>query len=65
MTDCVYCGCAVEAHDPVSVRHDGGEDSYCNYDCLAAHIEEAGLATGTACEWDPTRGTESDRPSAG
>lgn len=82
MTECVYCGCAVEAHDPVYVSRtdprvadsDDGDsdepsvdqrserasddgarretDAYCNYGCLAAHIETAGLATGTACRVD-------------
>jgi hypothetical protein len=69
-TDCVYCGCDVTAHDPVSVREwetgdGGGEDAgsdgdgaegrelpFCNYGCLAAHIEEAGLALGTTCSVD-------------
>jgi hypothetical protein len=49
VTECVYCGCVAEAHDPVFVRHDGSEDAYCNYGCLAAHIEDAGLATGASC----------------
>ena len=52
MTDCVYCGCEAEAHDPVYVRHDGEEDAYCNYGCLSAHIQAAALATGTTCNWD-------------
>lgn len=57
MTDCVYCGCAVEAHDPVFVTEgvDGDQsaaDAYCNYACLAAHIEEAGLTVGATCELD-------------
>ena len=69
-TDCVYCGCDVTVHDPVSVREwgsdseeDGGDGAgegdrraeelpFCNYGCLAAHIEEAGLALGTTCSVD-------------
>jgi len=58
MTDCVYCGCAVEAHDPVFVsegsdRDRSAADAYCNYACLAAHIEEAGLTVGATCRVDP------------
>ena len=57
MTDCVYCGCAVEAHDPVFVSEaeDGQRveaGAFCNYACLAAHIEEADLTVGATCELD-------------
>lgn len=57
MTACTYCGCDVHAHDPVFVLEaDAGDrddaDPYCNYACLAAHVEEAGLATGATCELD-------------
>lgn len=59
MTDCTYCGCAVEAHDPVYVtsddpRENGTDeaDAYCNYGCLAAHVDEAGLAVGSVCRVD-------------
>lgn len=71
MTDCVYCGCAVTAHDPVYVtrrppekhptdadasdtasRETPETDAYCNYGCLAAHIDDAELAVGTACRVD-------------
>ena len=62
--ECVYCGCDVTVHDPVSVREwgggrDGGGDGdgeelpFCNYGCLAAHVEEAGLALGTTCSVEP------------
>jgi len=61
VTDCVYCGCAAEARDPVYVRHDGEEDTYCNYGCLAAHVEEAGRATGTTCDWSPNADPVADR----
>ena len=56
-TDCTYCGCDVERHDPVFVSEGTPDDPtgrFCNYGCLAAHIEEAGLATGTICEWPPS-----------
>ncbi|MFC6786885.1 hypothetical protein ACFQFH_13655 [Halobaculum halobium] len=49
--DCAYCGCDVTVHDPVYVR-DGGDDTetpFCNYGCLAAHIDEEGLAVETTC----------------
>lgn len=56
---CVYCGCDVRRHDPVSVAEsaDPGVEPdarYCNYGCLAAHVEEAGPAMGTTCEWSPS-----------
>ena len=58
MTDCTYCGCAVEAHDPVLVeeQRDGewvDAGAFCNYACLAAHIDEVALTTGACCEWSP------------
>lgn len=56
MTDCVYCGCEVEAHDPVYVAEDDPDadpDPFCNYACLAQHIEAEGLETGTTCNWNP------------
>lgn len=76
MTDCTYCGCEIEAHDPVFVFEssdedggksdegsdgvgDGGESDervpagrFCNYACLSAHVEEAGLADGATCRLD-------------
>lgn len=58
MTDCTYCGCEVEAHDPVFVRDDAPDGplagSYCNYACLTAHVEEANLDAGASCNWQPT-----------
>lgn len=57
MTTCAYCGCDVAAHDPVYVdavsdgeRVEAG--AYCNYACLAAHIDEAELAAGATCNLD-------------
>ncbi|MEZ3145008.1 hypothetical protein [Halobaculum sp. MBLA0143] len=55
MTDCAYCGCEVEAHDPVYVSEGEPEATatpYCNYGCLAAHVEADGLAVGTTCSVD-------------
>ena len=56
-TDCTFCGCDVEAHDPVFVeervdceREETGR--FCNYGCLSAHVEEESLATGTTCDLD-------------
>jgi Lon protease-like protein len=50
--ECTYCGCAVEAHNPVAVeqREGGRTKEFCNYGCLAAHIEAEELANGTVCE---------------
>lgn len=55
VTDCAYCGCEVEAHDPVYVSEREPEATatpYCNYGCLAAHVEADGLAVGTTCSVD-------------
>ena len=56
-TTCAHCGSRIFAHDPICVRDctdDCGSPSYfCNHACLAAHIDEAGLTTGDACEWSP------------
>jgi hypothetical protein len=57
VTDCPYCGCEVEGHDPVTVSEGTGADRdpvgrFCNYGCLAAHVEREGLARGTACHVD-------------
>jgi hypothetical protein len=27
--------------------------AFCNYACLATHIEDAGLTDGACCEWEP------------
>lgn len=64
MTDCTYCGCEVEAHDPVAVYEtavDGGDDvdrdvlagEFCNWGCLSAYAAESDVATGTSCNWSP------------
>jgi hypothetical protein len=66
MTDCTYCGCEVEAHDPLAVYETGDGDSdgdgpesgtlageFCNWGCLAAYVAESDVATGTSCNWTP------------
>jgi len=61
MTGCAYCGCEVEAHDPVAV-YESGDDAegrgslageFCNWGCLAAYVDEEDVATGTTCNWTP------------
>jgi len=54
---CVYCGSLIFEHDPICVR-DCTDDCrsptyFCNYACLSAHIEAAGLTDGAACRWSP------------
>jgi hypothetical protein len=54
MGACTCCGCDVTAHEPVYVEEvDGGERTlagrFCNYGCLVAHVDTAGLAHGAAC----------------
>jgi len=54
---CTYWGCDVTAHDPVYVETvESGErvpdGRFCNYGCLAAHVEIEGLTDGTACRID-------------
>ena len=58
VTACTYCGCDVEAHDPVVVFEGSTADGdptgrFCNYGCLVAHVDAEGLATGSTCEVDP------------
>lgn len=57
--ECTYCGSDVERHDPVFVNEETNSPAtqrgqFCNYACLAAHIDEEELTYGTACEWDPS-----------
>lgn len=59
MSDCTYCGAGVEAHDPVYVDEvvDGERTTtgrFCNYACLTAHVEAAGLTAGARCRWEPS-----------
>lgn len=53
---CDYCGCDVTVHDPVYTFADEvGTDrrgQFCNYGCLAAHIQREGLAHGSTCSVD-------------
>lgn len=56
--NCTYCDSDLSAYDPVFVDEtEGGEripaGGFCNYACLSAHIESAGLSDGDACEWSP------------
>lgn len=56
-TACTYCGCDIQAHDPVFVQEGAGTDrseagQFCNYACLARYIEDAGLEQGTSCRID-------------
>jgi hypothetical protein len=55
---CVYCGSDLAAYDPVYVeeRGDSGRTpvgGFCNYACLAAHIDDEELTYGAACQWSP------------
>ena len=57
MTGCTYCGCEIEAHDPMYVEeHEDGErvpaGQFCNYACLVAYVEREGLQEGATCELD-------------
>lgn len=50
---CTYCGCDVAAHDPVYVYEgDDPAGQFCNYACLRAHVDEAGLTEGARCRLD-------------
>jgi hypothetical protein len=57
--ECTYCGSDLAGYDPVFVQETGADGErveaggFCNYACLAAHVEDAGLAQGAACEWSP------------
>jgi len=56
--DCTFCGCDVDAHDPVFLeREPDGErvhaGQFCNYGCLSAWIDAEDKAVGTTCEFDP------------
>lgn len=56
--ECTYCGSDLSAYDPVFVDETDGGDrvragAFCNYASLDAHIDEAELTAGNACEWSP------------
>jgi hypothetical protein len=57
--ECQYCGSDLAGYDPVFVEETGADGgrieagAFCNYACLAAHIDDAGLTDGDACEWSP------------
>ncbi len=56
MTDCRYCGSAVEEHGAVYVSEgepDGEPLPFCNYACLTAHIDAENLVTNASCNWSP------------
>lgn len=59
-TECTFCGSDVRDHDPVTVeegfeaREPAGQ--FCNYACLARHIEREGLETGACCRIDLSGG---------
>lgn len=55
---CTYCGSDLAAYEPVYVEETSDGErveagQFCNYGCLSAHIDEACLADGAACEWSP------------
>lgn len=58
MTDaCTFCGLDVQDHEPVFVEERRGDGlvaagQFCNYACLARHIEAEGLETGACCRID-------------
>lgn len=56
--ECTYCDSDLADYEPVYLEEtEGGErvpvGAFCNYGCLAAHLEEAELAVGDACSWEP------------
>jgi hypothetical protein len=55
---CVYCGEDLADYEPIYVEETRGGDrvelgGFCNYGCLSAHVDEAGLAEGACCSWSP------------
>ena len=56
---CTSRGSDLARYDPVFLEEtdDDGErveaGAFCNHACLSAHIEEAELTYGDACEWSP------------
>jgi hypothetical protein len=61
--DWTYCGSDLARYDPVFVEETGADGrveagAFCNYACLAAHIDEAELTDGDAGEWSPAADDE-------
>lgn len=57
-TECTYCGSDVREHAPVYVTEERDGDrvdagQFCNYACLARHVEESDLETGACCRINP------------
>lgn len=55
---CTYCGSDLDRYAPVFVEETRGDERvpagrFCNYACLSAHVDEAELTHGDACEWTP------------
>jgi len=54
---CVYCESQIFDHEPICVRDCtddcGSAEYFCNHACISAHIDQEGLTTGDACEWNP------------
>jgi len=55
---CTFCGSDLAVYDPIVVSETRGDEAvvtgrFCNYACLAEHIEDAGLTEGACCYIDP------------
>ncbi|MFQ3318264.1 MAG: hypothetical protein ACI8UR_000382 [Natronomonas sp.] len=56
--ECTYCGSDLAHYDPVFVEKTADGErvpagAFCNYACLDAHIDDAELTYGAACQWSP------------
>lgn len=54
---CTYCGSDIAEHEPIFVEEAEADrlvpaGQFCNYACLARHIEDEGLETGACCRID-------------
>lgn len=58
MRACTYCGSDIDQHDPICVRDCDENCSmvgrFCNYACLASHIDVENLTAGACCQWQPS-----------
>lgn len=58
MPACTYCSADVAAHDPICLRDCDDNCTllgrFCNYACLAEHIEAENLTAGASCRWQPS-----------